>query len=98
MIIDWLTVVANSLWIIGCAIALAALSRASWQSAKQQMKLRTVLGSAGYQIALAIAGGLFCLGLAGTARSVAEIILWLVLAVCFTGLAIAVIIQSRKSR
>jgi hypothetical protein len=96
-VIDWLNVAANSLWIVGCAIALAALSRASWQSTIQQVKLGAILGRSGYQIALTIAGSLFCLGGAGAAQSALKIILWLALAIGFAGLAIAVKVRSGKS-
>ena len=37
--IDWFNLAANSLWILGCAIALAVLSYASWQASLRREKI-----------------------------------------------------------
>jgi len=52
-----------------------------------------IVGKPGYRVARDTAGGFFCPGLAGTAQSGVEIILWLALALGFAELAIAVIVQ-----
>jgi phosphoglycerol transferase MdoB-like AlkP superfamily enzyme len=81
--IDWFNLAANSLWIVGLAIALAVVSYASWQASLLHEKLRHHLGQPVYQIYFDLAAILFCLGMAATSRRVWEIILWCVLAVLF---------------
>lgn len=81
--IDWGSVVANSLWISGCALALALISYASWQASVSGGALRRRLGLRPYRLGFAAAGLLFCLGLGATTHSWVEIVIWLVLAVVF---------------
>ena len=86
--IDWFNLVANALWIVGLAIALAVVSHASWQAALHHEKLRSRLGQPGYQIFFDFAAVLFCLGMAATSRRVWEIILWSGLALLFIAQAV----------
>jgi hypothetical protein len=81
--IDWWGVFSNAIWISGAALALATLSYASWQASLQHQRLRQALAQTTVQAALNIAGTLFCLGMAVTAHSPLEIIVWLVLAGLF---------------
>ncbi|MBN1147823.1 MAG: hypothetical protein JXA78_11250 [Anaerolineales bacterium] len=81
--IDWFGLIANGLWILGCALALAALSYASWQASQRQEKLSVRLGAPGSQRALFAAGVLFCAGLALLSATTVEMILWVVLSVVF---------------
>lgn len=81
--IDWFNLVANSLWILGCAIALATLSYASWQASILKEKLRPRLDAPGTQRSLYLSGILFCAGLAGASDSTFEVILWAVLGFLF---------------
>lgn len=81
--IDWPNLGANALWILGCALALATLSHASWRAHLLGQRLRQQLQTAGAQYALAIAGTLFCLGLAATSATPLETALWLALALAF---------------
>lgn len=74
--IDWWYVLANAVWISGAALALAVVSYAYWAAPQQQQKLRAVLGTTAYQIALYGAGLLFCLGLAAIAAGWLEIVVW----------------------
>jgi hypothetical protein len=83
IVIDWFNLAANSLWILGCAIALATISYASWAASQQQVKLRQQLRGTGYQAALNSAGLLFCLGLAGLSARWWETVLWLALSAWF---------------
>ena len=88
--IDWFNLAANSLWIVGCALALAAFSYASWQASLSDEKLRTRLETQGIQRALYFAGLLFCAGQAMLSDSLLVMILWGVLGVAFcVGLALA---------
>jgi hypothetical protein len=83
MMIDWLNLAANGLWIAGLALALAAVSYVSWQSALGQTSLRAGLNAAGAQWVLNFAGGLFCAGLLLTSGSWWEQGLWAVLVLVF---------------
>jgi len=74
--IDWFNLVMNSFWILGCSIALATLSYASWEASTMKDKFIIRLKQPGYQISLNIAGLLFCIGLAGTSDVVWQQILW----------------------
>ena len=86
--IDWFNLVANALWILALAIALAVVSHASWQASLSHEKFRTRLGQPGYQRAFDLAAVLFCAGMAGTSRHLWEIILWGGLAVLFIAQAV----------
>ncbi len=79
--IDWLNLATNSLWILGCALALACFSYASWQAWLYKEKLRDRLRLPDIQRPLFIAGILFCAGLAATSKSLVEIVLWGILGV-----------------
>ncbi len=96
--IDWLNLAANSLWIFGCAIGLAAISYASWEASLKQVKMRQQLQGAGYQAAFNAAGLLFCLGLAGLSSRWWEAVLWSALAIWFTlQLALPIILARYRS-
>jgi hypothetical protein len=79
-VIDIWGVIANSLWILGLAVLLAALSWARWVAHTEQNRLRTVLKRPSIQIALDVGLFLFCAGLATTGRAWWERILWGLLA------------------
>jgi hypothetical protein len=79
--INWLSLAANSLWIIALAMALAAISQASWQSSRQRLKLRMVLEGSGYQVIFGLAGILFCAGMALTTTSTLLTAAWGILGV-----------------
>jgi hypothetical protein len=81
--IDWINVAFNALWIVGLSVALAALSYASWEAGMLREKMAVRLRRPAYQVALAAAGLLFCLGLAGTADALWKSLLWLALAAGF---------------
>ena len=86
--IDWFNLAGNALWIIGLALALAAVSHASWQASLYHERLRLRLAQKGYQLVFDVAAVLFCLGMAATSRRVWENILWIVLAVLFMAQAV----------
>jgi hypothetical protein len=81
--IDWYNLLMNALWILACALALAAVSYASWQASVLGEKFRVVLGKSGIQQALNAAGLLFCAGLAGTSDVLWQRLLWILLALGF---------------
>ena len=73
----------GALWISGCALALAAFSYASWQTAQRGERLRDCLKRPGYQAAFSLAAGLVCAGLAATSSILAFTILWGILGALF---------------
>jgi hypothetical protein len=81
--IDWWAVCSNAIWITGSALALATLSYAGWQASVNHQRLRQALGQSFIQAALNVAGALFSLGMAATAHSLLEVIIWLILAGLF---------------
>jgi len=81
--IDWLSVLFNSIWIIGAAIALAVISMACFQAQSRGVKLKKILNLSGFAVPLSISGGLFCLGLALTSDQWWEIALWILLVLGF---------------
>ena len=95
--IDWLNLIANSFWILGCALALATLSYASWQASGKNEIMRMVLSSPGYKISLYAAGALFSIGLAATSDRIWEILLWTILAILFIIQACYSIYQKNKT-
>jgi hypothetical protein len=81
--IDWYNLVMNTFWILGCAIALATLSYASWEASVRKEKFFTLLKHAQYQVPLNSGGLIFCIGLAGTSDVIWQQVLWGLLALGF---------------
>ena len=81
--IDFRSVAANALWILGLALILAALSWVYWVAARENVRFRVALNRPGVARGLDIGLMLFCAGLAATARTGWERALWGVLAVVF---------------
>ena len=95
--INWVNLAANSLWILGCAVALATLSYASWEASVLEERFVARLKLPAYQVALNLAGFLFSAGLAATSDTTLKIILWLILTVVFLGQMIVAYFRMRKS-
>jgi hypothetical protein len=76
-------VVANSVWILGLAVLLAAFSWASWAASVAGIRFRMVLCRPRMQRVLSLGLMLFCAGLAATGRAWWEQTLWGLLAVIF---------------
>lgn len=74
--IDVWSVAANGLWVLGLSILLATLSWAAWASTAGEAPLRIVIMQP--RIRLGVDAGLllFCAGLAATARTWWERLLW----------------------
>ena len=84
---EWIDLVGNALWIVGCALALGTLSYASWQASLCDEKLAARLARRGTIRALAAAGALFCAGMALSVGRPWEAVLWGALgALCGVGL------------
>lgn len=81
--IDWSNLLFNSLWILGCSLALAVLSYASWRASLEGDKFRARLAGRNSQKWLSIAGMLFCAGLAGTSGPIWQVFFWGALGVVF---------------
>lgn len=96
--IDWFNLFANSLWILGCSLALGTLSYASWEASTYQEKMRERLKRSAMQISMNLAGFLFCTGLAATSDKTIEIVLWVVLALLFVAQVVVAIIQKKKRK
>ena len=95
--IDWYNLVMNAFWILGCAVALAALSYASWAASATGEKFRVCLGQPKIQMILNIAGILFCAGLAGTSDVVWQQVLWAILGIGFVVQIVMEYVKSRKA-
>lgn len=93
--IDWYSLAANSLWILGLALALATFSYASWQASFYHERTRDRLKRPGTMIVFSAAAVLFCAGLATTSDSTLEIVLWSVLGVLFIVQIVALFRQKR---
>lgn len=61
--IHWWGVFWNSLWIVGLAIILAALSMAYYQAGREHVPLRRQLGGSGFLAPLSAGMVLGCLGM-----------------------------------
>ena len=81
--IDYWNLLANSLWILGLATLLATLSWSHWRASEENVKFRTILARRKVRQALDLGLCLFCAGLAATASSWLERILWGVLAIAW---------------
>ena len=82
--IDWFQVAFNSLWIIGCAVALAAFSHADWLAHARGVRTRQLLGVPVFQLPFSIGLILVTLGLFFLGRGWLERGLWAAFAALFT--------------
>jgi hypothetical protein len=82
-VIDVWEMVANSVWILGLAVLLAAFSWASWTASAEGNRFRTALRRPGIQRVLSLGLMLFCAGLAATGHAWWERTLWGLLTVIF---------------
>jgi Ca2+/H+ antiporter len=93
---DWSGLVGNTLWILGCAAALATISHASWEASSRSERFLSIMRLPAYRIALALAAITFCLGMGEVASSSVEAALWLLIAAVFAGYAGYLIFQIRR--
>jgi len=81
---------------MGCAVAVATLSCASWKASFKGIKMRTILIDHRYQIVLNLSGVLFCIELAATSDANWEILVWLLLGFIFAAQLVKTILKNRK--
>jgi hypothetical protein len=74
---------ANLFWIAGLVIAAAAVLTAAIDAARRREPVRSRLRRRGYQAVLMGSAAIFCVGLALTARSTWEMVLWAALGFLF---------------
>lgn len=82
-LIDWAGLARTALWIVGLSIVLAGFSHASWQAARQGVRLRGLLARPAFQIMLAGGLALFAAGLAWGSTRRWERLAWLALLLLF---------------
>ena len=95
--IDWPRVLFSAVWIGGAALALAALSYASWYASLRGERLRAVLQRPAYQLLLRAAACLICVGLGLTAAPGLETVLWLTLAMISAAAFISLWRRTRRN-
>ena len=86
--IDVPGVLANSLWILGLALLLAALSFAHCTAREERVRLRVVLRRTAVQRVTSVAWLLFCAGLAATSDALWEQVVWALLGLAWAAQAI----------
>jgi multisubunit Na+/H+ antiporter MnhB subunit len=75
-VIDWVGLAFNSLWVLGAAVILAALSHASYEAKRRGERLRARLNGPAFQIWLSVGLALVSLSLALIGPRWWERVLW----------------------
>lgn len=81
--INWSHVLMNALWLLGCAIILAAFSYHRWLARARGVRTRQLLAGATFQFLFSVGLGLLSLGLFFLARDWLEHVVWAVFVVWF---------------
>ena len=81
--IDWWGLLRNSLWVMGLAVVLGAVSMANYEAQRARLRLGNKLRETGFQLWFSIGIVLICTGLALGGRAWWEYAIWLLLAVAF---------------
>jgi len=82
--IDWYSLFGTTLWVLGLAVLLAALSYAWYEAATTGQRLRSVLTLPVIELSYSLGFLVFCLGMVAQAgRAWWETLLWSVLALAF---------------
>jgi hypothetical protein len=82
-VIDWPRVAFNTLWIVGCALILAAFSHTHWLARTRSTRTRQLLGAPTFQIPLSVGLVLISLSLFFLGRGWLEHVLWAVFTCLF---------------
>jgi hypothetical protein len=85
--IDWLQVVFSTLWLLGCAVILAAFSHTVWLAQLRGTRTRQAVGAPAFQLPFYIGLLLVSLGLFFLASSWLKHVVWAVFAVIFAWLS-----------
>jgi len=80
-VINWYSLLFNTFWVVGLAILLAAFSYQYWEARQTQTSLRVQFSRPSFLLFFWLSFGFVCIGLAGTAPQVWEMIIWGVFAV-----------------
>lgn len=81
--IDWPHVAFNALWIVGCAVILAAFSHTHWLAHAQGIGTRQRLRTATFELPFAVGLCLISLGLFFLGRGWLERVVWAAFAILF---------------
>ena len=84
ILIKWVEVGINALWVLGAAGVLASFSYTSWWVHERGIPLRQALGKPVFQFPFSLSMALTCLGLVFCTRSRLEGTLGLILTILFT--------------
>jgi uncharacterized membrane protein YidH (DUF202 family) len=82
-VIDWPHIFFNALWIIGCAIILAALNHTTWLAHERQLRLRQLLKDPSCQLPYILGATLITFGLFLLGNGWLEQLVWAVLTLIF---------------
>jgi hypothetical protein len=86
-VIDWLRLLAHTGWILGAALLLALVSREAYDVETTGGRLRSLFARLNERPASWIALLLIGAGLAGTSRSILEVIFWALFALASAAFA-----------
>ena len=95
--IDWWSVAANALWIIGLAVLLATVSYSDWVASQKKSSLRAVLKEFTPALFMNLGLFLFCLGLLATSHVWWEQVGWAIALLLILTQIIADFLQQRKN-
>lgn len=95
-LINWNSLISNTIWILALAWLLAVLSMAYWSAQTNQRKLGQELDRPNRQIQLNLGGMFFCVGLALVSDKTWQMIILLLLAVLFL-VQVVISVRSRQN-
>ena len=82
-LINWNSLISNSIWIISLSWLLAVLSMSLWSARENNRKLSTELDRPHRQMQLNLGGMLFCVGLALVSEQLWQMLILIALGVMF---------------
>ena len=88
-LIDWGLIGYSTLWILGLSLIMAAISFADYTAKRMGIRLRMILQSPSYQLAINAGLVLFCSGMLGRDGTGWERLLWGILGLIFTYQAVS---------
>jgi hypothetical protein len=82
-LINWNSLISNTIWILALAWLLAVLSMSLWSARENNRKLSAELDRPNRQMQLNLGGMLFCVGLALVSEQLWQIIILIALGIMF---------------